>query len=61
MVWGIVRTVGYAERRLHLGNKNKRVFILYFARFALPLQTKLDIPNERNTSYTKQDIRDTWA
>ena len=25
------------ERRLHLGNKNKIFFILYFARFALPL------------------------
>ena len=36
----LIRTSGYAEGRLHLGNKNKYEFILYFARFALPLQAK---------------------
>jgi hypothetical protein len=34
----LIRTSGYAEGRLHLGNKNKFEFILYFARFALPLR-----------------------
>ena len=32
------RISGFAEDRLHLGNKNNLEFILYFARFALSLQ-----------------------
>ena len=33
----LIRTFGFAEDRLHLENKNKCRFILYFARFALSL------------------------
>ena len=36
-----LKVKGYFWLRLHLGNKNKNVFILYSAWFTLPLQQKI--------------------
>ena len=46
------RYFGFAEEKLHLGNKNKSSFILYFARFVLSLH--LETKNNKMVNQTER-------
>ena len=37
VLFSLIRIFGFAEDRMHLENKNKMHFILYFTRFSLSL------------------------